>query len=70
MKPFIGFDSIDERMTRIPSDLNDEKFRREYIINHINWFLKNHPDTVDDFMKRVKQKYLAKSIQQRIVFER
>ena len=28
---FYGFDSIDERMKRIPNDLNDEKLRKEYI---------------------------------------
>jgi DNA modification methylase len=63
LKPFSGFDSIDERMTRIPNDLNDAKFRDEYIINHINWFLQNHPDAVDDFVKRVKAKYSQKNIQ-------
>lgn len=56
-QPFYGFDSIDERMERIPNDLNDEKIRNEYIENHIQWFLKNHQDSVDDFMKSVKKKY-------------
>jgi len=58
-KTFNGFDSIDERMTRIPNDLNDEKIREEYILNHIDWFLHNHPDEVNDFMKRVSEKYPA-----------
>ncbi len=56
-KPFNGFDSIDERMTRIPNDLNDSILREEYILNHINWFLQNHPDEVELFLKRVQEKY-------------
>lgn len=41
---FVGFDSIDERMKRMPNDLNDNKIREDYVNNHIQWFLKNHPD--------------------------
>ena len=33
--PFTGFDSIDERMTRVPNDLNNPEFREEYIKNHM-----------------------------------
>jgi len=54
---FTGFDSIDERMSRIPNDLNDEEIRNEYLKNHINWFLKNHPDTLERFYKEAKEKY-------------
>lgn len=54
---FVGFDSIDERMLRVPNDLNDVDVRNEYIINHINWFLKNHPDRIDSFMEDVRTKY-------------
>jgi DNA modification methylase len=57
LQPFNGFDSIDERMTRIPNDLNDVRIREEYILNHINWFLQNHPDKVTDFLKKVNAKY-------------
>jgi SAM-dependent methyltransferase len=60
-KPFFGFDSIDERMTRIPNDLNDYNIREEYIINHINWFLQNHPDAAKDFISRVQSKYSQKN---------
>jgi hypothetical protein len=56
-KPFAGFDSIDERMTRIPNDLNDITIRDEYIANHINWFLNNHPNETQDFINRVQTKY-------------
>lgn len=54
---FEGFDSIDERMLRIPNDLNDAEIREEYIANHINWFLKNHPDRIESFLEDVKSKY-------------
>ena len=57
---FKGFDSIDERMKRVPNDLNDPKIREEYIRNHIEWFLKNHPDAVDEFMQEVRLKYETK----------
>lgn len=54
---FNGFDSVDERMKRVPNDLNDISVREDYIRNHVRWFLKNHTDMVDAFMKDVKQKY-------------
>lgn len=57
---FCGFDSIDERMKRVPNDLNDEKIREKYIKNHIEWFLQNHPDAVDEFMQEVTKKYGTK----------
>lgn len=61
--PFIGFDSIDVRMKRVPNDLNDSDFRIGYIQNHINWFLKNHPDAIEDFIEDVKNKYCEKLIE-------
>lgn len=59
-EPFKGFDSIDERMKRVPNDLNDENIRVEYIKNHIKWFLKNHPDAIEEFLEEVKLKYSDK----------
>ena len=59
-EPFTGFDSIDERMTRIPKDLNDEKIRTEYALNHINWFLRNHPKEASAFLQALKEKYPKK----------
>jgi site-specific DNA-methyltransferase (adenine-specific) len=56
-QPFNGFDSVDERMTRIPNDLNDFNIREEYIRNHIRWFLDNHPDEIEDFLRRAHAKY-------------
>ena len=60
--PFRGFDSIDERMKRLPADLNDPNIREEYIKNHINWFLKNNPDAVNDFVSNVEKRYSAEQI--------
>lgn len=60
---FVGFDSIDERMKRVPNDLNDAHIREEYIRNHIEWFLKNHPDAVEDFVQEVREKYGTKMIE-------
>jgi DNA modification methylase len=54
---FNGFDSIDERMKRIPNDLNDNKIRNEYIQNHIKWFLKNHNDEIPKFLEAINAKY-------------
>ena len=60
LEPFIGFDSIDERMKRVPNDLNDDKIREEYIKNHIMWFLKNHQDAISEFVNEVRHKYHEK----------
>lgn len=64
---FIGFDSIDERMQRVPNDLNDSEVRSEYIENHIKWFLKNHPDVIDSFLEEVKIKYGSKLTQEELI---
>lgn len=40
-EPFIGFDSMDPRMSRIPQDLNDPEIRETYLENHAKWFLSN-----------------------------
>ncbi len=61
--PFNGFDSIDVRMKRVPNDLNDANIRLEYLENHIKWFLKNHPDAIDDFIEEAKKKYHTKIIE-------
>ena len=54
---FTGFDSVDERMSRIPNDLNDDDIRDEYLSNHAEWFLKNHPDAIEEFKKESERKY-------------
>lgn len=56
-QPFHGFDGIDPRMERIPNDLRDKAYRSEYLKNHIDWFLKNHPDSLRSFKLAVKEKY-------------
>lgn len=62
-QPFLGFDSIDERMERVPNDLNDNGIRNVYIKNHIQWFLNNHPDSISNFEKAVEEKYGHKMTQ-------
>lgn len=59
---FTGFDSIDDRMKRIPDGLNDSKTREIYVQNHIKWFLKNNSLTTDDFIKNVQDKYTPKQM--------
>lgn len=56
-EPFDGFDSVDPRMERVPNDLRNEGIRREYLQNHIQWFLKNHGNAIEDFRKIVREKY-------------
>jgi site-specific DNA-methyltransferase (adenine-specific) len=56
-EPFNGFDSVDPRMERVPNDLRREDIRREYLQNHIEWFLRNHENAIEIFKKAVKEKY-------------
>ena len=56
-EPFYGFDSIDERMKRVPNDLNSKEIRDLYVEKHKEWFLKNHPNEVTEFMNIVNEKY-------------
>lgn len=56
-EPFMGFDSVDPRMERVPNDLRNEDIRKEYLRNHIEWFLKNHENAIEVFTKAVKEKY-------------
>ena len=46
-EPFKGFDSIDDRMKRLPNDLGT--YHADYIKNHADWFLKNHPNEIKNF---------------------
>ena len=59
-KEFTGFDSIDERMERVPLDLRNDQIREEYLENHIKWFLQNHNGSVDKFKESVEKIYGAK----------
>jgi DNA modification methylase len=60
-QPFTGFDSVDSRMERVPLDLRDENIRTEYLQHHIEWFLKNHPDSITLFQNEVAKIYGAKT---------
>ncbi|MDW2892223.1 site-specific DNA-methyltransferase [Mesomycoplasma ovipneumoniae] len=57
---FTGFDSEDERIKRVPNDLNDSSIRKEYIENHKKWFLKNHQNLIKKFEDDVNKKYFHK----------
>lgn len=54
-EPFNGFDSIDERMKRLPNDLNDSEIRSDYIKNHVKWFLSNHNEEIENFQENFSQ---------------
>ncbi|MHA0305799.1 DNA-methyltransferase [Mesomycoplasma ovipneumoniae] len=54
---FKGFDSEDERIKRVPNDLNDSSIRKEYLENHKKWFLKNHQNLIKKFEDEVNKKY-------------
>jgi site-specific DNA-methyltransferase (adenine-specific) len=68
-RPFIGFDSIDERMERVPNDLNDKNIRNEYYENHKKWFLKFHPNAIGLFEEEFKKKYGNKEYFEKELFE-
>jgi len=55
-KPFTGFDSIDERMERVPLDLRDDEIREEYLNNHVQWFLQHHNGSKESSMKNPTKK--------------
>ncbi|WDV48332.1 DNA-methyltransferase [Mesomycoplasma ovipneumoniae] len=58
---FTGFDSEDERIKRVPNDLNDSSIRKEYLENHKKWFLKNHQNLIKKFEDEVNKKYFHKN---------
>lgn len=59
-EPFSGFDSIDLRMARVPSDLRDDDIRAKYLENHEKWFLRNHETARAEFSSEVERKYGVK----------
>lgn len=56
-KPFTGFDSIDQRMERVPLDLRNDQIREDYLKNHLEWFLQHHQGSVKKFAESVKSVY-------------
>lgn len=59
-KDFIGFDSIDERMLRVPNDLNDSIVRLNYLKNHLTWFLSRHQSNLAEVITNYIEKYSLK----------
>ncbi len=51
--PFIGFDSVDPRMERVPLDLRRSDVRAEYLENHKRWFLQHHENAIRRFEESV-----------------
>ena len=56
-KPFRGFDSVDPRMKRVPHDLREPTYRKQYLANHKEWFLKHHENAIEQFDHTVAQLY-------------
>ncbi len=54
---FIGFDSVDPRMERVPLDLRRADKRREYLENHRKWFLQHHQNAMEKFEEAVEALY-------------
>ena len=59
---FAGFDSMDDRMGRIPNDLSDTTIRKEYLENHARWFLSNHQNDLELLEAEVSKKYGEKKV--------
>jgi len=57
LKEFIGFDSLDARMERVPLDLRSDEIRTEYLEKHKQWFLRNHENALDAFQSSVETMY-------------
>lgn len=51
---FLGFDSIDPRMKRIPLNFGEKTLRQEYLENHKIWFLGNHENVVSYFEESIE----------------
>ena len=50
---FVGFDSLDPRMERVPMDLRCPDIRVEYLENHKKWFLSHHENALKKFEESV-----------------
>lgn len=56
-KDFVGFDSIDPRMERVPFDLRRKEHRDAYLENHKTWFLKHHDNAAQKLEDSVTALY-------------
>jgi len=65
---FNGFDSIDERLLRVPNDLSDLNIRYDYLQHHIEWFLTNHMNRINDFVSEYLDKYESKITKKELDF--
>ncbi len=54
---FVGFDSIDPRMERVPRDLRRPDIREEYLKNHKEWFLAHHENAVKKLEESISTMY-------------
>lgn len=54
---FLGFDSVDPRMERVPLDLRLPEKRQEYLENHKKWFLQHHENAMKKFEESVEALY-------------
>ncbi len=54
---FVGFDSVDPRMERVPLDLRQPDLRRVYLENHKKWFLQRHENAIKKFETSVADLY-------------
>jgi DNA modification methylase len=59
---FLGFDSVDPRMERVPLDLRRADKRHEYLENHKKWFLKRHENAMKKFEESVEAFYGPKNV--------
>lgn len=55
--PFVGFDSVDPRMERVPLDLRQLDIRKEYLEKHKQWFLKHHENALKTFEESIASMY-------------
>jgi len=58
---FVGFDSVDPRMERVPLDLRRPDVRQEYLEQHKKWFLQHHEDALKKFENSVQTLYGGES---------
>lgn len=54
---FLGFDSVDPRMERVPLDMRLPEKRQEYLENHKKWFLQGHENALKVFEKSIESNY-------------
>ena len=57
LEPFNGFDSVDQRVARVPLDLRNKNVREKYLENHVKWFLNNHQNSLALFEESVDNLY-------------